>query len=104
MKYTTNYVTFDTAEDVAHYVAGNIDEQYYRDMLDDCYPMADICGYDYRPSYALELVDPIAYRCGFDDYTDSLYDDILWELEKMANGEVQNFYDFDVEAIEEEEA
>lgn len=43
----------------------------YDDMLDDCYPGVDICGYKYSPSYALKAVDPIAYDCGFNDWLSS---------------------------------
>jgi len=43
----------------------------YEDMLNDCYPMADICGYKVQPAYALKECDPIAYRCGFSDWLDS---------------------------------
>ena len=47
----------------------------YDDMLDDCYPMAEICGYQYQPSRALRELDPIAYRVGFSDYCSSLSED-----------------------------
>ena len=30
-----------------------------------------IAGYTYAPSYALKSVDPIAYRCGLNDFADS---------------------------------
>lgn len=45
--------------------------QAYNEMLNDCYPMADICGYKVQPAYALKRFDPIAYRCGFIDWLDS---------------------------------
>jgi len=47
----------------------------YNDMLDDCYPMAEICGYQYQPSRALSIIDPIAYRVGFSDYCSSISED-----------------------------
>ena len=47
----------------------------YDDMLDDCYPMAEICGYQYQPSRAFRELDPIAYRVGFSDYCSSLSED-----------------------------
>jgi hypothetical protein len=43
----------------------------YNEMLNDCYPMVKICGYEYEPAYALKECDPIAYRCGFSDWLDS---------------------------------
>lgn len=33
-----------------------------------------IAGYTYAPSYALKSVDPVAYRCGLNDYADSYFD------------------------------
>ena len=50
-------------------------EQLYQDMLDDVYGDIDICGYEYPASAVLQDVDPIAYRCGFADYTSLLIDD-----------------------------
>ena len=43
----------------------------YNEMLNDCYPMVNICGYEYTPAYALKECDPIAYRCGFSDWLDA---------------------------------
>jgi hypothetical protein len=40
----------------------------YDEMLDDCYPQVNICGYEYQNSQALKAVDPIAYRVGFSDW------------------------------------
>jgi hypothetical protein len=42
--------------------------ELYDEMLDECYPMVDVCGYTYDPSRALKELDPIAYRCGFNDW------------------------------------
>ena len=44
----------------------------YNEMLDDCYPPVNVCGYEYDPSRALKELDPIAYRVGFSDYCSSL--------------------------------
>ena len=43
-------------------------EDDYRDMLNDCYGEVSICGYNYDAAYALEEIDPTAYRCGFSDF------------------------------------
>jgi len=50
------------------------DDDDYRQMLDDCFDEANICGHNYTPSHALETIDPIAYRCGFADYQE--YEDV----------------------------
>ena len=49
--------------------------EQYDQMLDECYPMVKVCGYEYDPSRALKELDPIAYRVGFSDYCSSLEDD-----------------------------
>ena len=45
--------------------------EMYDEMLDECYPMVSICGYDHYPSECLKEMDPIAYRCGFSDWVAS---------------------------------
>jgi hypothetical protein len=44
----------------------------FDEMLDECHPMVNVCGYEYSPSHALRQLDPIAYRCGFSDYCSML--------------------------------
>ncbi len=43
----------------------------YNEMLNDCYPLVEICGWVYAPAFALKECDPIAYRCGFSDWLDA---------------------------------
>jgi hypothetical protein len=81
----------------------NCDEDYYDNMLDDCYEDVMICGYAYAPSLALREVDPIAYRCGRADWEDAEASNIAYELERMDDGETDRFFGFKVECIEEEE-
>ena len=50
-------------------------EELYDDMLDDCYPMVKIGTLEYLPSRVLKEVDPIAYRCGMNDYESALLAD-----------------------------
>ena len=44
----------------------------YEEMLDECYETFRIGRMEYRPSYVLKQVDPIAYHCGLTDYIDSI--------------------------------
>lgn len=46
-------------------------EDMYDDFLDEIYPEANICGYEYSSSRALKEIDPTAYRCGLNDWADS---------------------------------
>ena len=50
----------------------------YNDMLDECHEDVKICGMTYNTSRALKEVDPIAYRCGFSDYTSHLEEDNIF--------------------------
>lgn len=61
--------------DASDYVA----ESQYDDMLDECYDMVNIGNLSYYPSKVLEAVDPIAYRCGYNDYVDSIDLDAIQE-------------------------
>ena len=49
--------------------------QLYDDMLDACYPEVQIGVCTFSPSRVLSELDPIAYRCGFSDWTDSVSDE-----------------------------
>jgi hypothetical protein len=43
-------------------------EQQFKDYLDDCYPPVKFGDMEYLPSYALQELDPIAYRVWLSDY------------------------------------
>jgi hypothetical protein len=50
----------------------------YDDMLDDCFGDVKILNMLYYTSRALKDVDPIAYRCGFSEYTATLEEDNIF--------------------------
>ena len=51
----------------------------FEEMLDED-EWCKVGGMEFAPSRVLKRLDPIAYNCGFSDYTDSLtYDKILVE-------------------------
>lgn len=47
----------------------------YEDMLDEVHGDVELGDLVYSPSAVLKAVDPIAYRCGFTDFVDSLEED-----------------------------
>ena len=69
-------------EDPSQFVGRTISEreayEMYDEMLDECNEDVKICGMSYCTSRALKDVDPIAYRCGFSDYTASLEEDNIF--------------------------
>ena len=46
-------------------------EDQFDDMLDEA-GTVDACGYSFYPSRILKELDPVAYRCGMNDFVDSL--------------------------------
>ena len=48
------------------------DDEKYADWLDEIEGDVSILGMNYRTSYVLNEIDPIAYNCVFSDYLDSL--------------------------------
>lgn len=78
----------------------------YEDILDSEGPLT-LAGMSYARSYVLREVDPVAYRCGFNDFVDSLSEDGIYvegltdsEMEPEDDGqpdEAQEWYDFDPE-------
>lgn len=43
-------------------------EEEYRDLLNECYPEVQIGQLFFLPSRIIEELDPIAFRCGYNDY------------------------------------
>lgn len=95
--YTINEEKFDSAEAAAHYIIDNADlTDEYDELLDEVYGDVRICGLRYAPSEALRRVDKVAYDCGYDSYVDSLYWDVLCEVECMDDGDERTSYGFEV--------
>lgn len=57
-------------EDGTYLDDANLHEQY-SEMLDDAYPEIVFGSSTYYPSNVLAEVDPVAYRCGFNDWLDA---------------------------------
>jgi hypothetical protein len=66
-------------------------EELYKNMLDDGYGDIEVCGMTFSSRRILEELDPTAYRCGMNDYIDSI----------MKDGE---YYELDDELYDKDEA
>lgn len=55
-------------------------EERYDDMLNECYGTVEIAGMEYETRRALAELDPIAYRCGFNDWIDSELGETIEEI------------------------
>jgi chromosome segregation ATPase len=49
-----------------------IGDDQYNEWLDEIYGDVEIAGFSYATGHALKELDPTAYRCGKNDYADSL--------------------------------
>jgi hypothetical protein len=45
--------------------------EQYDEMLDECYEEVRLGGLTFSPSRVLKKMDPVAYRCWFNDWMDS---------------------------------
>ena len=62
------------------------------DYLDEIYGEVEICGHEYYVSRALYLVDEVGYRCGKNDWLDGEYQDIVYSLERMMDGDEEEYF------------
>ena len=103
--YTIDERKFETAEEVAQYVIDNADLICeYDQLLDECYEDVTMGKLSYAPSEVLHKVDEVAYHCGYLEYVDGLYSDMVYELERMSNGDT--FFaanDYEIVYTEEQE-
>ena len=90
--YGNNWVECDSAESAAQEVTENIDDYYWDDLLDKVWGEVVICGLEYCASRALSLVDEVAYRCGKNDWLDGVYQDIVYSLERMVDGDKKDYF------------
>lgn len=96
----------DRAEYAAQKVIESVDDCYWDDCLDEVYGEVEICGYEYCASRAFRLVDEVAYKCGKNDWLDGQYSEVLDMLEKMEDGDEEDFFNVTIrckEVYDEEE-
>lgn len=71
-------------------VSDHVSESDYDNYIDELEGDVTICGMSYSASRVLSEIDPIAYRCGFADYCDTLdaseieaYQELETELDEL---------------------
>lgn len=82
-------------EEVCKYI-----DDFYDDILDDCYPEIKIGSLTFSPSQVLQKCDPIAYSCGISDEQSFQLDDAKYRLER---GEQVDFNGTSFEIEDEDE-
>ena len=84
-----------------------VSEEQYDDMLNDCYGEVEVAGMTFSARRVLEELDNTAYRCGYNDYVDSIdlaeideYRELEEQLEEL-EGELEELEEQLEEAEEE---
>ena len=90
--YGAVWVEHDNTEDAAKEVIENVSDDCWDDALDEIYGEVEICGHEYCASRALSLVDEVGYRCGKNDWLDGEYQDIVYSLERMEDGDEEEYF------------
>ena len=74
------------------------------DQFNECLDEAgsiEVAGYNYYPSQILKKCDPIAYRCGLNDFADSYFDKEETEEYQALQEEIDQL-ESDIEDLESE--
>ena len=90
--YGNHWVECDSAESAAQEVIENVEDCYWDDFLDEVCEEVDVLGYKYCPSSVLKLVDKVAYNCSKNDWLDGKYQDIVYSLERMMDGDEEEYF------------
>ena len=59
-------------------------EEAYEESLNELYGTVSICGITYDAGRAFKMIDPIAFHCGFNDWLDSVQEDMEEAAEATA--------------------
>ena len=88
-------------------------EAMFSDMLDDCYSFEAVGGpfAHMSPSKVLQELDPVAFRCGLNDYADSVRDEYVelsnghYRIEdcKPIQDEIADEWEADIESLRGDE-
>ena len=102
MKYFVNGDAMD--KDAAiEAILEEVETDQYDEFLDEAYGEVEIAGMTFSTSYALKELDPTAYRCGFNDYTDGLRDEVGDLLDGLDYGDEDEFFGVSVTAEDDKE-
>ena len=83
--------------DIYDIVDSEYSEDDYEELLNEIEPTVKIGSLEYEPGHVLREVDPIAFRVGMSDETDSIASDII-ESEEPTDS-----YGFGIEYIDDSE-
>lgn len=101
--YLVDGERFDDEVELADYILDDLDSDYYNDYLNEVYSPYEIEGICFSPNNILKNGDETAYWQGYNDYIDSLKENLVYELRHMNAGSADGFYGCVVECYEDEE-
>lgn len=79
-------------EDVLLEVLTEHYEEEFDNVLDNEHSEIEIVGIKFNTSFVLKTLDPIAYRTSFNDYIDSIYQDVMYDLQKGQEQEIDDMF------------
>ena len=90
--YGNHWVECDSAESAAQEVIENVEDCYWDDYLDEVWGKTTICSLEYCTSRVLKMADEVVYRCGKNDWLDWEYREIVYSLERMMDGDEEEYF------------
>ena len=64
--------------DIYDIVADNYDMNDFEDYLNDSCETVNVCGYEYEQGSILRKIDPVAFKCAYDDEVDYIAREIIY--------------------------
>lgn len=79
----------------------SVSNEAYVDFLNEIYGDVQVCGNTYGSGDLLEAQDPVAFRCGKNDYESSLQTELEDQLSREDDSQIE--FEIDPDDIEEED-
>lgn len=83
--------------DIYDIVPDNYDINDYEEFINECYATVNICGYEYEQGTLLRKIDPVAFKCAYDDECDYMAREIIHAMDDTDS------WGFGIEYIEDDE-
>lgn len=94
---------FETAADVARYIAKNIDEAHFCEHIDENNEAVTVLGKVYKASEVLCECDFDDYKSRYNSFCGSMRGEIFDRVSRLENGQVAKLFDFNIKRIDNEQ-
>lgn len=102
-KWAFDDITFYSYEDAADYILEKMERSEYENYISDLLPAVEILGIKLDALEILQNTADIDLDCMFEDWKDSIREDLEQELYRMKDGDHKNLYGFSVDFYELED-